>query len=292
MTHLQLHTRIALLATLVMASLCTITISCSMGAKQQHVIAVSIPPQQWLLEQIAGKRYDVVSLLGENSNPEEYESDRNIMGIIERSDAYFTIGNIGFEAAIIDKAHANFPQVRIFNTSAGIVTAKSQEHHSVADLNGDPHVWVSTRNAKLIATNMLNALVELDPKHKNYYTKRYHALADSLDSLDKELKHSLTGKSGQAFAVWHPSLGYFAADYGLRQVPLEPQPQKPASKADMEKTIARQNAKIVLCQDDFDPPHAITTMKQMSVPQAHVNTMAYDWEGQMRHIAATIAQNQ
>ncbi len=291
MIHIKRHIQCLMLAALAVAGICALMISCSMGTQRKRVIAVSIPPQQRLLEQIVGKRYDVVSLLGENSNPEEYESDRNIMAVIERSDAYFTIGNIGFEAAITDKARANYAQVRIFNNSEGICTTDSCGHSPVADASGDPHVWTSARNAKLIAANMLKAVIELDPKHERYYTKRYRTLVVGIDSLDRELSRTLAGKRGEAFAVWHPSLGYFARDYGLRQVTLNPYQPQLATPAELDKAAMRDKVKIVLCQDDFDPPHAIETMKQMNLPQIHINTMSYDWEGQMRLLAATIAKN-
>lgn len=291
MAPIKHHIHCLILAALAVAGICVIMISCSMGAQRKRVIAVSIPPQQRLLEQIVGKRYEVVSLLGENSNPEEYESDRNIMAVIERSDAYFTIGNIGFEAAITDKARANYSQVRIFNNSDGIFNSDSCEHSPVADSGGDPHVWTSARNAKLIAANMLKAIIELDPKHERYYSKRYQTLVAGIDSLDRELSHTLDGKQGEAFAVWHPSLGYFARDYGLRQVTLNPRQPRPATPAELDGIAMRKKAKIVFCQDDFDPPHAIETMKQMNLPQIHINTMSYDWEGQMRLLAATIAKN-
>lgn len=284
MSSLKHHIHLIALVALVAASACMMMMSCNYGARKR-AIAVSIPPQQWLLEQIAGKRYEVVSLLGEESNPEEYVYDQDIMAIIERSDAYFTIGSIGFEAAIIDKAHTSNPDLRIFNTSAGIDSATNAKHHGFAN----SHVWASVGNAKKIAANMLKALIDLDRKHKHYYERHYRALIEKLDQLDSELKGKLAPKHGQAFAVWHPSLGHFASEYGLKQVVLEPHTPTPVSKDQLEKAAIAQKATVVLLQDDFDPNNAENLMKQLSLPQAHICTMAYDWDDQMRTIATAIA---
>ena len=44
--------------------------SCHFHQKQHPLIAVSIQPQKFLLEQIADGKIEVVSLLGDESNPE------------------------------------------------------------------------------------------------------------------------------------------------------------------------------------------------------------------------------
>ena len=71
-------------------------VSCTHARKGAPSVVVSIQPQRYLLEAIAGKKVDVVCLLDDESNPETYEPGLNMMMAIERSDAYFTMGTIGY----------------------------------------------------------------------------------------------------------------------------------------------------------------------------------------------------
>ena len=70
-------------------------------------LTVSIPPQKYLLEQIVGDKYEVNSLLAPGTNPENYDPSMNHLVGLQRSEAYFRLGNLGFEAAALPKISEN-----------------------------------------------------------------------------------------------------------------------------------------------------------------------------------------
>ena len=57
------------------------------------------------------------------------------------------------------------------------------------------------------------------------------------DELDGELRRKLAPLAGRSFLVFHPSWGYFAADYGLRQVAIELEPRLQREPADGLRTV-------------------------------------------------------
>lgn len=263
------------------------------------VLAVSIQPQRYFLEKIAGDKYDVLCLLAQGSNPESYEPSFNHLINLERSKAYFRMGNIGFELAILNKIKNNNPDLVIIDTSEGIDLLKgthggvhSHEHSHAHNHEIDPHVWTSVPNAKIIAQNMYKALLEIDSQNKKYYTKNYNALLAELSELETELSERLNSVRGSAFAVWHPSLSYFARDYGLIQIAMENEGKEvPASVLKREIDMAREHdVKVLFYQKEFDSRQIQTINEQLGAEMIEINPMSYDWAEEMKKITNALTR--
>lgn len=269
-------------------------------APTKPVLAVSIQPQRYFLEKIVGDKFDVLCLLAQGSNPESYEPSMNHLINLERSKAYFRMGNIGFEFAILNKIKNNNPDLIIIDTSEGIdllqgthcgVHSHENSHDHSHEI--DPHVWTSVPNAKIIARNMYKALLEIDSHNKKYYTKNYNALLAELSELETELSHKLDSLKGLAFAVWHPSLSYFARDYGLTQIAMENEGKEvAASSLKREIDMAReQNVKVLFYQKEFDSRQIQTINEQLGTEMVEINPMGYEWNLEMRKIGNALTRN-
>lgn len=271
-------------------SLLTALSACEFGSKAKPVIAVSIKAQQFVLQRLAGENFDVVCLLGDGKNPEVYEPDLTAMMALERSDAFFMIGNIGFESAIVNKAKDNNEQLRVFNTSKGVELITSG--HGMGDNAIDPHVWASVRNVRIIARNMLQALEELAPDKKDEFRRNFNELDRELTQLDKQIESQLRNHAGQAFVVWHPSLSYFARDYNLKQVALNAE-DKEASAAILRQKfdLAKQsNAKIFFIQKEYDSRQAVSINQELGLEVVEINVMSGNWIEEMQRIANALAK--
>lgn len=280
----------------------TALISCSSKSTGRPIITVSIQPQKHLLEQIVGKHFDVICLLSQGSNPETYEPSMNHLMNLEKSKAYFLIGNIGFEMAIVDKAKKNNPDIKIFDNSANIDIiygshsgiSHPHETHAGHKHESDPHIWTSAVNARIIATNMCNAVCELDPAHAPYYKKRLNELCKHIDALDAQLREQLKPIEGNAFIVWHPSLSYFARDYGLKQITMEFEGKEiPVKylKAEIDSAKAC-NARIFFFQKEFDSRQAESINKELGTKMVTINPMNYNWDHELKHIADALTSEE
>lgn len=269
-------------------------VSCARSIDSKPVITVSIQPQKYFLEKIAGDRWEVKCLLSNGANPESYDPAMTHLLNLESSKAYFRMGNIPFESAIINKVHNNNPALRIYNNSDGIeIISGTHSHGDIKHTDApDPHTWTSVKNARIIARNMYEAMTDLDPEHKNTYSKNYRNLIQSLDSLDASLDSILSPCRGKAFVVWHPSLSYFARDYGLRQISLSPE-GKEASVNMMQEAVdsARASgAEVLFFQKEIDSRQAETANEQIGTEMVSINPLSYNWNKEIINIANAIAR--
>lgn len=273
-------------------SLIVFALACAVGCKSRsdsdsQVLTVSIDPQRWLLEQIVGPRFEVRALLGGGANPESYEPSFNQIADLERSRAYLTVGNLGFESAILAKMRENNPQLRVFCTSDSIPLIHAA--HGSHDHGVDPHVWSSAPNMKRMAANMLVALRALDPEHIGEYESNFNRLALRIDSVDAACNSILAPLRGSAFMVWHPSLSYFARDYGLVQLSLgaEGKEHSVSQTRDLLDSMDAAGAQVFLVQKNFDPEQAKAIAA--GVRTAVIDPLNYDWDREMLLTAGYIA---
>lgn len=280
--------------------ICTaLLVACGGGVSKKPVVTVSLQPQKYFLEKIVGDKIDVKCLLATGGNPETYEPSLTHLMNLENSEAYFMIGNLGFEAAIIDRIKNNNPDLRIYNNSDGvnllIGTHGECSHHN--HLSGhhshdiDPHTWSSVKNARVIVKNMYDAMTEIDSKNAEYYQKNYKQFEAELDSLDARLASMLAEKKGTAFLVWHPSLSYFARDYGLLQISVG-QEGKEASVQQLQTKIDEakaHNANVFFYQKEFDNRQAEVINEQIGAEMVTIDPLNYQWNHEMLIIADAIA---
>jgi len=280
----RIHALAISLAVLLCAAACG-----SKAVSDKPSITVSIRPQKYMLEQIAGDKWNVKCLLGNTADPESFDPGMTHLLNLENSKAYFRIGNIPFESAIINKVKNNNPGLRLYDNSEGISLIKGTHSHHGEET--DPHTWTSIKNAKKIASNMYDALTDLDPDNKGYYAANLKKFLHSLDSLDSYVDSILRPKRGGSFMVWHPSLSYFARDYGLHQISLSPE-GKEASVNMIKRSVEqarRENAGIFFYQKDVDSRQALSVNEQIGATLVEIQPLSYEWPKEILNIANAIA---
>lgn len=261
------------------------------GAKSESksVLAVSIEPQRKILQALAQPQFKVVAVLPRGANPETFDPTMAQRMDAASAVAYFTIGYLPFEGAIAAEVER---KGRVVDSSAGIVPVMgTHSHGSHTHAEADPHVWASLRNGKVIAANMAAALIELDPENAALYAGRCDSLCAVLDSLDAEVAESLP--AGTAFALWHPSLSYFARDYALKQIAVG-QESKEVSVGKMAQVIDSAKADSVgvfFYQKEFDSRQAENICKEIGAEMVSINPLDYDWDLQLIEIANAIRKS-
>ena len=279
---------------LIVAALGLFLRSCTSASTSKPTITVSIQPQKYMLEKIVGDKWEIKCLLSNGANPESYDPSLTHLLNLENSKAYFRIGNVAFESAIINKVQNNNPGLKLFDNSEGISLIRGTHSHGDVEHASDidPHTWTSVKNAKTIASNMYKAVVDLDPENKAYYSRNFKNFLSSLDSLDREISQQLQPYRGSVFVVWHPSLSYFARDYGLEQISLSPE-GKEASVKMMQSTIDKaidRDVKTLFFQKDIDSRQAQVANEQIKAEIVNINPLNYEWDKEMRSIANAISR--
>ena len=289
----SIHKILIVLAVLLVSSLTWLAVGCSTLTESQPIVTVSIEPQRYLLEQIVGDKVQVRSLLTEGANPETYDPTVTHMFNLGNSQGYLLIGNIGFEAAIADKVSEANPDLPTYNTSEGVIPVYgTHSHGDHVHESIDPHTWTSVKNARVITANMLAAMKELDPANADYYQKNFNNFSQRLDSLDTLIARRLANCHGKAFMVWHPSLSYFARDYGLEQIVVGNAEHKESSIAELRASIEKgrsQGARIFFFQKDYDSRQVAAINNEFAAVEVDINPLSYDWWDEMIKITDAIA---
>ena len=137
---------------------------------KQPTITVTIEPLRYFAHQIAGERYQIQTMVPAGNNPETYEPTPRQMVELNHTTLYFKVGRIGFETTWMRQLQENAPQMKVIDTSVGIVPAKS--------INGieDPHTWMSCPSARHIAYNIYRALCQAWPADSSYFKRNYQQL--------------------------------------------------------------------------------------------------------------------
>lgn len=80
----------------------------------------------------------------------------------------------------------------------------------------DPHVWLDTRNAVLIAEAIAGQLVSLDPGHAATYQQNLTVFAQHLANLEQDINTRPLMSTDTPYAVYHNAFQYFERQFGLQ----------------------------------------------------------------------------
>ena len=254
---------------------------------EEKIVSVSIEPQKYLLDKLVGNKYTVNTAIPIGSNPETYDPSPAQMVNIGKSEIYFKIGNLGFENTWLKNISINNPQMSIIDCSLGIQTIHDDHGHA----NGDPHIWSSTQTALTVATNMYNALIQHDTKHKDYYLDNFKALEKSIQQTDSIVKSYVAEAPTKSFIIFHPALSYFAEQYGLHQYSIEVDGKNPTPRqiAELVKKAKQENIKVIFMQEEYDIKNAEPITKETGARIVIINPLSYNWDQELIKIAKAIA---
>lgn len=259
---------------------------------EPRTLVVTIEPLRYFTEQIAGEQFKVVSIVPEGSSPETYDPTPRQLLDIAKSEAWIKIGYIGFEQTWTDKLTANAPQMKVFDTSEGIELIRdTHQHDGHTHVGGvEPHTWTSPANAHIIARNICNALCRIDSANTAYYTERLHKTDSLISRTDSTLRAMLAQNADKAFLIYHPSLSYYARDYGMEQLCLEENGREP-SPAHMRKIIEQcrqKGIRTIFIQKEFDSRNATLAAQETGTKLVLINPLAYEWEQELINITKNL----
>lgn len=284
------------------------------GKRQQaeRMIAVTIEPQRYFAERIAGEHFAIHCVVPAGQSPETYDPTPQQMVQIGQSEAYLRIGSIGFELAWMDAIAQNNPQLQIFDLSEGMPLLQGEEEEEQAHEHAhaheveaaeahhhhhggvDPHIWSSIHGARIVAQNTLTALQTLDPTHADDYAANYQQVVAVIDSTEAVINTLLKPLAHRSFIIYHPALTYLAAEYEMQQLCIEMDGKEPspAQLKALVETAQEHQTKVVFVQQEFDQKNAELIAKETGCQLTPINPLAYDWSREMIRIAKALADGE
>lgn len=273
-----------------------VTISCSHKQKTQedfNKIIVSIYPQKYFVERIAGSNVDeIMVMIPPGSSPAIYDPTPKQMASLSDADIYFSIGHIGFEKAWLERFEKSNPDVKFVDMSTGINLLETcGHHHDEIDHGIDPHIWLSPRNAMFMAQNIYTALADYDPDNQLEYIRNYNQLVRELKSLDSTINISLQGFSNRSFLIYHPALTYFAKDYKLEQISIESEGKAPSVQhmKEIMDLASDRGIQHIFVQREFDQEHAQKVADEIGAELIVIEPLQEDWVNGINEITQGIS---
>ncbi|SMC23722.1 zinc transport system substrate-binding protein [Desulfacinum hydrothermale DSM 13146] len=275
------------------------------SASKQIQVVVSILPQKYFVRQIAGDRVHVSVLVPPGANPAVYEPTPAQMKALSQAAVYFTVG-VPFERTWLPRIRSAFPDLRLVATDREIRKRMLPRHvhgqpEQAAQATGsegekgfpDPHVWLAPHLVEVQARAIFKALADLDPDHAAVYEANYRRFTLDLVDLDLELQRRFRAV-GQAnrFVVFHPSWGYFAHAYGLRQWAIELE-GKEARAPELKRLMddARSlGVKTLFVQPQFAARSPRVVAQAIGAELVPLDPLAEDWADNLRAASRRIKE--
>lgn len=245
-------------------------------------VTASIAPLAWLVNEIGGDSVEVQVLLPQGSDAESFEPQIGKLRELQGASLFAVTGLLPFENKIATVA----------NEGAGVETVSlSTGLDLITGTHGgdepDPHIWTSVRNLRVMARTLLSAMSEERPAAADVFTANWKALDMRLDSLDRLFETTMGAAGRPTFLVWHPSLSYFARDYGLRQISVGFEGKENSAVGTKERIDAALagHPKVYFIQVDEDSRAAQSLPVPDETKIQSINLMAPDWEAEISVVA-------
>ena len=268
-------------------------------------IFVSILPQKYFVERIAGKNAVVEVLVKPGKSPAIYSPSPDQIKKLVSSDIYFRIG-VPFENGFLHKVKSIADSILVIDTRKGITLREMRafghagneikENHNLKGNNDnigkDPHIWMSPVMVKIQAQTIFETLISIEPENKNYYEKNYHLFIKDLDQLNETLASALKNLKGENIFVFHPAFGYFTDAYGLKQVAVEIMGKAPKGKqlSAIIKLAKKEKTRILFVQPQFDQHAAQKIASAIKGTVVSIDPLAYDYLSNMEKTANIISK--
>jgi ABC-type Zn uptake system ZnuABC Zn-binding protein ZnuA len=182
------------------------------GGNRLRVVATTTQVQDFT-RLIGGDRISLTGILKPNVDPHDYEPSPADLDALARADV-LVINGVGLERWLGDTIKsAGFDGVTV-DTSKGVAIRKGTGEEA----GGDPHIWQSPPNAKIMVANIERALAAADPADSGWFEANLAAYDAKLTALDTEVARQIDSLANRKVVTNHDAFGYYLDRYHLEFV--------------------------------------------------------------------------
>ncbi|MFO1519999.1 MAG: metal ABC transporter substrate-binding protein [bacterium] len=229
-------------------------------------IVATLPVFASLAQEVGGDRVSVTSLARGNQDPHFLDAKPSYAVDLNKADLLIE-GGLELEVGWLPPVVVQSRNSKILPNAPGNVNLaqglnilevpKTLVDRSMGDIHplGNPHAWLDPRNGKIMAANIFQHLVKVDPEGKAYYEGRLKNFLDRLNAKMKQWEGDTASLRGKDVITFHKSLSYFADWTGLNVVAnIEPKPGIPPSSGRVDellKLIPNYKVKAILVENFY-----------------------------------------
>ena len=179
-------------------------------AKELNVVA-TIRPLYALVLAVSDGVFVPEQLIDANLSAHTLQFRASDARKLENADVVFWIGP-ALETAL---------EVPIVNLArwAQVVAMMDAPGLDLIELAGgdDPHIWLSTANARAMVDTIARTLIEADPDNREVYEKNARVAKNRIKNLKRQMTKFLGDVKNTPFIVQHDGFAYLVREFGLNQ---------------------------------------------------------------------------
>lgn len=228
-----------------------------------------------IVKNIGGDLVDIHSLAPVGSNPHEYDPLPADVGKTTDADAVFynglnlEAGNSWFDK-LLETAGKSGEEAAVFRLSEGVevkyLTTEGKEGEA------DPHAWLDIRNGIKYATNAKEALIQVDPDHKEIYEQNAKVYIGKLEQLHEDaVKQFNEIPADKRFLVTSEgAFKYFSAAYQFQagyiwEINAENQ-GSPEQISQVIDLIREKDVRVLFLETSIDPRSMEMVSNETNIP--------------------------
>jgi zinc transport system substrate-binding protein len=294
----QRTNKLAVIAVALMIAITGLATACQpvaeRPAEDKIGVIVSILPLADFVENIGGERVDVTVMVPPGVNYHAFAPTPRQLREVSRAQMFVKVGSgLEFERVWMDRIRAKNEEMLIVDCSVGVELKAPEGYCCCAAPGGlDPHIWVSPRNARIMAKNIYEGLIQIDPQGADFYRENLETFLRELDALDAYIRQLFEGFANRYFLVFHPAFGYFARDYNLNQLAIEREGKEPTPRVIMDSIrLAREhNLSYIFVSPQFPVRHAETIAREIGTQTVVIDHLTLYFIPGIRDIANALVR--
>lgn len=262
-------------------------------AQDKKQVMTTFYPVYYLAQRIGGDAVDVEMLLKGNQSAHDYEVSAKDAARTQAVDLFIYQDDemeyfVSSLLTLIDSK-----QIQILESTATIDLLSGDSHaedeHTEEDHaeesdhdhahDFDPHTWLDPMVYGQQATNVKEALIQLDPANQAVFEANAEQLIKELTLLNEEYETQLSALDNRQIVVQHAAFGYLTHAYDLEQVAIAgiSSTQEPSAKelAQMQKFIQEEQVTVIFVEPSLDSAIAKTVSSSNDVELRPLRTLEF-----------------
>ena len=234
-------------------------------ARAQVKVVTSLPDLASIATLIGGDQVDAFSIATGYQNPHFVDPKPSYILKLARADVFVTVGldlEIGWTPPLLNSSRNAKIQKGgdgYCDASIGIhllqVPVSASREQGDIHIYGNPHYWLDPLNGKIVAQNIFDALVRVDPDHRSLFEANLKKFNETIDARTKVWVERMRPYAGTKVIAYHNEWPYFEQRFGLEIVDfLEPKPGIPPTPSQLLKVInemKREHIKVIIAAPYF-----------------------------------------
>lgn len=170
-----------------------------------------------ITKEIGRDKVNVSVMVPKGTEAHDFEPKPKDVASLNESDLFIYNG--------LDMEHWAEDTLKTINSDVTIVEASKDanllELKNSSDDHGhgnyDPHIWLSLKEAKVMAKNIMEGLIKVDAANEDYYVENFNDFTKRADELFSEYEKKFQYVKNKNFVTGHEAFAYLCRDFDLTQ---------------------------------------------------------------------------